>query len=51
MAFVAGPVGPLLNVLLIVASALVTIALGWASFVSPAAVLAVWGVWAVLAAG
>lgn len=33
----------------IVVSILAAIALGWASFVSPAAVLAVWGVWAVLA--
>jgi uncharacterized membrane protein HdeD (DUF308 family) len=33
----------------IVVSVLAALALGWASFVSPAAVLAVWGVWAVLA--
>lgn len=33
----------------IVVSVLAAIALGWASFVSPGAVLAVWGVWAVLA--
>jgi hypothetical protein len=33
----------------IVVSLLAAIALGWASFVSPAAVLVVWGVWAVLA--
>ncbi len=33
----------------IVVSILAAIALGWASFVSPGAVLAVWGVWAVLA--
>jgi len=33
----------------IVVSVLAAVALGWASFVSPATVLAVWGVWAVLA--
>jgi uncharacterized membrane protein HdeD (DUF308 family) len=33
----------------IVVSVLAAIALGWASFVSPGAVLVVWGVWAVLA--
>ncbi|WP_382309219.1 hypothetical protein [Herbiconiux sp. UC225_62] len=33
----------------IVVSVLAALALGWASFVSPAAVLAVWGVWAILA--
>ncbi|PWC04690.1 hypothetical protein [Mycetocola zhujimingii] len=32
----------------IVSSVLAAVALGWASFVSPGAVLAVWGVWAVL---